>query len=176
MSPHVFLARVNHNLINVNHCHKLGFLLQKLVEESSITTPQYQNFLVFVIIVTMTHEIVSVGQVRLCQVHEAIQHQTVAKVICSVDLHQLKCRFLREDKFSPVVLQDPVITGPQVWRPGQTSLHCRNTVATRSVQTPGDQLLHPLNIIKSIHQTISIIGLQISEVQDKYYKTSYLIP
>ena len=99
-----------------------------------------------VILLAVAHEVVCVHQVRLRQVDEPVQDQTVSKICGAENFHQLIRRPLREEKFVPLVLHDTVITAPQVGRLGKTSLDSRHACSIVCIKVSGHKTLQALNL------------------------------
>ena len=109
VAPHVFFARSDDGLVNVNHRHELGLLLEQLVQQRAVPAAEDEDLLVRVVVVAVAHQLPRVAEVGLGQVHEAVQHEAVAEVLGAVDLDQLVRGPLGEQEPGPVVLEDPIV-------------------------------------------------------------------
>ena len=109
VAPHVFSARSDDGLVNVDHRHELGLLLEQLVQQRAVPAAEDEDLLVRVVVVAVAHQLPRVAEVGLGEVHEAVQHEAVAEVPGAVDLDQLVRGPLGEEEPGPVVLEDPVV-------------------------------------------------------------------
>ena len=120
IAPHVFFARSDDGLVNVDHRHELGLLLEQLVQQRAVPAAEDEDLLVRVVVVAVAHQLPRVAEVGLGQVHEAVQHEAVAEVLGPVDLDELVGRPPGEEEPGPAVLQDAVIRGAEVGGAGET--------------------------------------------------------
>lgn len=66
----VLLASIHDYVINFQHCHKLGLLFEKLVEQGTVASSQNENLFSFKILFSPLHEGFSVNEITVGKVYQ----------------------------------------------------------------------------------------------------------
>eukprot|EP00050_Salpingoeca_kvevrii_P017153 m.62251 g.62251 ORF g.62251 m.62251 type:complete len:443 (-) comp7394_c0_seq1:93-1421(-) len=108
-AAHVLDGALDHKLVNVDHRHKLGVVLEQLVQNAAVTAAKNEDILALVVLTAIASDGKSVGKVALGQVGVVVEEEHAAVLVRLVDFDVLEGRILLVEEPRKVVLHEAAV-------------------------------------------------------------------